>query len=143
MAKAYLSPYLNFKNQTEEAMNFYHSVLGGDLEMQKFSDVPGMEVEESKKDLIMHSTLKSDDLSFMASDAQPNSDLVVGTNVMLSIAGADVEKITGYFNGLAEGGTITTPLEKMFWGDTFGALTDKFGIHWIVNIGSTETGRED
>ena len=57
MAKAYLSPYLNFKNQTEEAMTFYHSVLGGDLEMQKFSDVPGMEVEESKKrpDHALHS----------------------------------------------------------------------------------------
>jgi PhnB protein len=26
------------------------------------------------------------------------------------------------------------PLEKQFRGDTFGMLTDRFGVHWMVNI---------
>jgi len=26
------------------------------------------------------------------------------------------------------------PLAKQFWGDTFGMVTDKFGVHWMVNV---------
>ena len=28
------------------------------------------------------------------------------------------------------------PLEKQMWGDEFGMLTDRFGIPWLVNIGT-------
>ena len=28
------------------------------------------------------------------------------------------------------------PLAKQFWGGTYGQVTDKYGIHWMVNITS-------
>lgn len=34
----------------------------------------------------------------------------------------------------AESGTIDMPLKKQFWSDIYGQLTDKFGVHWMVNI---------
>jgi PhnB protein len=43
------------------------------------------------------------------------------------------------FDGLAAGGTVRTQLERQFWGDTFGAVTDKYGIGWQVNIGAAGT----
>ncbi|MBO0892855.1 MAG: VOC family protein, partial [Acidimicrobiales bacterium] len=57
------------------------------------------------------------------------------TRVELSIVGHDEDRLRKLFENLSQGGTIRAPLEKQFWGDTFGALTDKFGIGWQVNIG--------
>jgi PhnB protein len=37
------------------------------------------------------------------------------------------------FKGLSRGGKVTVPLSDTFWGAHFGMLTDKFGIHWMVN----------
>jgi PhnB protein len=42
------------------------------------------------------------------------------------------------FDQLGEGGVVRTPLEKMFWGDLFGTLTDRFGVDWMMDIPSEE-----
>ena len=41
------------------------------------------------------------------------------------------------FTKLSEGGTVTMPLEKQMWGDTFGMVLDRFGISWMVNIAAS------
>jgi len=38
------------------------------------------------------------------------------------------------FPKLADGGTITMPLQETFWGSYFGMYTDRFGINWIFNF---------
>lgn len=43
------------------------------------------------------------------------------------------EETDTLFNALAQGGKVTVPLEKTFWGSYFGMLTDKFGISWMVD----------
>ncbi len=132
-----LNPYLNFNGNTAEAMKFYHSVLGGDLTMQTFEDAK-MAATPEMKSMIVHALLKNDALTFMASDTQPSMKATFGSNVHLSISGGDSERLTKIFNGLAQGGTVTMPLAKQFWGDTFGMLTDKFGVHWMVNISAQQ-----
>ena len=129
-----LSPYLNFSGNCEEAMNFYHSVLGGDVHFSRFSDMPDPSLPDDYKDKIMHATLTNDLMNLMASDTRPGASVNFGDSVHLSLAGKDEELLTKYFNGLSAGGTVTMPLAKQFWGDTFGMFTDKFGIHWMVNI---------
>jgi PhnB protein len=57
-----------------------------------------------------------------------------GSNISISLSGDNEEELRGYWNKLSEGGTIGMPLEKAPWGDTFGMLTDKFGIGWMVNV---------
>lgn len=135
--KAVLTPYLTFDGKTKDAMTFYQSVLSGELKMQTFAE-SGMPTSPADKDKIIHADLKNDTLSFMASDGNAENPVHMGNNVGLSIAGTDEATLTKYFNGLSEGGKIDMPLAKQFWGDTFGMLTDKFGIHWMVNIGSME-----
>lgn len=138
MKKLILCPYLIFDGQTKEAMQFYHSVLGGDLVIQTFEEA-FPDSADDLKDRIIHAQLQTDDLTIMASDTNPeySSPHVAGNNVNLSLVGEDSEKLTNYFNKFSEGGKIEMPLEKQFWGDTFGSTVDKFGIYWMVNISAT------
>ena len=130
---ATLSPYLNFNGNAADAMRFYQAVLGGDLNVQTFGDA-GMAQNDNEKKLTLHAALTSDGITLFASDGRPDQKVIFGDNVHLSLQGSDAARLTGYVNGLAAGGNIDMPLAKQFWGDTFGMLTDKFGVHWMVNI---------
>lgn len=140
MDTAQLSPYLNFNGTCEQAMQFYQSVLGGKLELTRFGDFAGhdMPVADDQKDKIMHATLTNGSLTFMASDSRPDQPVVFGDSVSVSLAGQDMAALTAAFNGLSAGGTITMPLHQAVWSDTFGMFTDKFGIHWMINISAGE-----
>jgi len=133
---ATLNSYLNFNGDAAEAMRFYQSVLGGDLNIQTFGDA-GMAQTDTEKNLTVHAALTSDSITLFASDGRPDTKVIFGDNVHLSLQGSDAALLTGYFNGLAAGGRVDMPLAKQFWGDTFGMLTDKFGVHWMVNINAT------
>ena len=50
------------------------------------------------------------------------------------LSGQDEAELRGYWEMLADGATITMPINAAPWGDTFGMLVDKFGIPWLVNI---------
>lgn len=134
-----LVPYLNFDGQSAEAMQFYQSIFGGELNVQTFAEA-GMAAEGELGGRAMHAELKSEAMSIMASDTHPEHSLplVAGNNVHLSLIGSDESTLRRYFDQLAGGGRIDMPLERQFWGDLFGMLTDKFGVHWMVNISSAE-----
>ncbi len=128
-----LAPYLNFPpGVTGEAMAFYQSIFGGTLDVSTFGEF-GM--EGMPPDGVMHAMLTTDSFTFMASDAMPGSeDQWGGTRVYLTFFGDEIDKLTGWFNALAEGGSVGTPLEKMVWGDTYGVLKDKYGLEWMFNL---------
>ncbi len=142
MQKAYLCPYLMFDGTCEQAMNFYQSCMGGTLKMQRYGETP-MPCSDSQKDKIMHASLENDSLSFMAADGQENRKTVQGDNVHLSVAGTDEARLKEMFLRLSAGGAVTMALEKQFWGDTFGMLTDKFGIHWMFNIAGAKSHQQE
>lgn len=129
-----LNPYLNFKDTTREAMEFYHGVFGGKLDVQTFKDF-GAPVDADEADLVMHSMLTADSgLVLMGADTPRHMDYKPGSTVNLSLSGDDEATLSKYFAALSEGGTVSQPLQKAQWGDTFGMCTDKFGINWLVNI---------
>lgn len=127
-----LNPYLTFNGNCREAMTFYKEALDGTLEMQTFESAP-MEIPKEQKNRIMHATLKFGGAIIMASDSMPGQDVAVGSAVQLSISTADVKNGEQMFKNLAQGGRITMPFEKTFWGAMFGMLVDKFGLPWMVN----------
>ena len=129
-----LTPYLNFKNNTREVMEFYQSVFGGDLVLTPFSDYdPSLSAVEGSR--IMHSELKTPGgLNIMASDTPDGSDVQPSTNISLSLNGDNLEEMSVLFEKLAASGAITEPLVMAPWGDTFGMCIDKYGINWLVNI---------
>jgi PhnB protein len=128
-----LAPYLNFNGKAADAMRFYQSVLGGELTIQTFGDA-GMAQSDTDRNLTLHAELTSDSLTLFASDGRPDQEVRFGDSVHLSLQGDDATRLTNAFNGLSAGGKVDMPLGKQFWGDTFGMLTDKFGMHWMVNI---------
>lgn len=129
-----LNPYVNvLDGKAREAGEFYQSVLGGELTVMTFGD---MGTEGPLGEQVMHSQLATPaGFTLMVADAPPEMvQVTMGDNISVSLSGDDAEELRGWFNGLAQGGTVSTPLEKQMWGDEFGALTDKFGINWLVNI---------
>jgi PhnB protein len=134
---AKLSPYLNFTGQTKEAMEFYQSILGGELKLQTYKEA-GFPHDPKDDDKVIHADLQNDTLSFMASDGDDEHPVHMGDNIHMSIMGTDESELRGFFEKLSEGGKVDMPLVKQFWGDIYGQLTDKFGVHWVVNISSDE-----
>ena len=134
MSEINLDPYLFFNGNCAEAMDFYKVVFGGELTLMKFGDMPmeAMENADQMKDKIMHALLDGGDIRLMASDSRDASEKMA--KVELSLGGEDSDKLTKIFNDLKAGGTVRSELKKETWGDTFGMLTDKFGIDWMVNI---------
>jgi PhnB protein len=131
-----VSPYLFFYGRTEEAMKFYQSALGGELEISRNGDSPmSDDVSKEWRDKVMHSTLKGDGFDIMASDGREGSPQEKESNISLAIGLADEAKAKEIFDKLSAGGKVTMPLEKMFWGALFGQFTDKYGIDWMVNCG--------
>lgn len=129
-----LNPYLSFKSNTREAMEFYRTVFGGTLVMQTFGEGHASQDPVESK-LIMHSELKVDNgIAFMGSDTPAHMKYEPGSTIRMSLSGDDEPTLKGYFEKLAAGATVTLPLEKAPWGDMFGMLTDRFGIEWLVNV---------
>ena len=135
-----LDPYINFRDNAREAMEFYHSVLGGEVSFSTFGEF-GMSDEPAEKDLIMHSMLQTPGgLSFMAADTPSSMPFAPTAGFALTVSGtmADEEELRGYWNKLAEGATLTMPLDKAPWGDYFGMLTDRFGVDWMFDFGNPQ-----
>ena len=129
-----LNPYLSFKSNAREAMEFYQSVFGGALDVQTFKDLNASQ-DPAEENLVMHSQLEGDNgILFMASDTPSRMEFKAGTNFSMSLSGDDETLLRGYFEKLSSGGMTTMPLEKAIWGDTFGMCADKFGVNWLVNI---------
>lgn len=128
-----LNPYLSFKDKAREAMEFYRAALGGELTMSTFGE-SGMSQDPAESNNVMHAQLNAPDgMVLMASDT-PSHMGHPRPNGSISLSGNDESSLRRFWNGLSAGGTVEVPLEKAPWGDTFGMLTDKFGVQWMVNI---------
>ncbi|HEY5821906.1 MAG TPA: VOC family protein [Propionibacteriaceae bacterium] len=129
-----LNPYINFRDNAREAMEFYQSVLGGELTLNTFGEFG---TEGPLADKIMHGRLDSDlGFTLMGADTPGEMPYNPGDNVTVSLSGDDAEALRGYWAALAADGAVSVPLEKQMWGDEFGMVVDKFGIPWMVNIGA-------
>lgn len=139
MAK--LNPYLGFKDQARAALEFYQSVLGGELSIMTFGELPGMpDVSDADKALVMHGQLDTPGgLTLMAADSGSMMPYVAATSgVTVALTGdtTDLDAIRAAYGKLLDGATETLPFELAPWGDYYGQLTDKFGISWMFDVGA-------
>jgi PhnB protein len=127
-----LEAYLFFPDNTEEAMAFYREIFGGELSITRRGEVDPT-ASESEKNLVINATLDSGAFTLRASDrADATND--VQTRIELTIVGSNEDELRRIFDALSDSGTVKAPLEKMFWGDIFGGLIDRFGIGWQIDI---------
>lgn len=136
MADTKLEPYLFFRGNCREAMQFYKAAFGGELTISTVGEAPAgsMPNQEQHKNEVMHSRLSGGLVSLLASDSEHASPET--KKVELCISGSDEPQLRAAFDKLAQGGKVKMNLEKQFWGDTFGSVTDRFGVDWMFNISS-------
>lgn len=135
-----LNPYISFRDNARDAINFYESVFGGELTLSTFGEYQASE-DPAEAEKVMHSMLVTPNgLTLMAADTPNGMDYNPGNNMSVSLSGQseDEAELRGYWDKLADGGTVTMPLESAPWGDTFGMCVDKFGIAWLVNIAGAQ-----
>jgi PhnB protein len=133
-----LNPYLSFRDNAREAIEFYHSVFGGDLTISTFGEMQASE-DPAEADKVMHAMLVGKGgLTLMASDTPNGMDLSSGSSISVSLSGEDDAELRGYWEKLIDGGTVALPLEVAPWGDSFGMCVDRFGTSWLVNISGNQ-----
>jgi PhnB protein len=133
-----LNPYLGFRDNAREAIEFYHSVFGGELTISTFGEMQASE-DPAEGDKVMHAQLVTEGgLALMASDTPKGMEHNSGGSISVSLSGEDDGELRGYWEKLSDGGTVAMPLEKAPWGDSFGMCVDRFGVSWMVNIAGAQ-----
>lgn len=129
-----VKPYIAFKGNCEEAIEFYKDRLGAEvLFMQRYGDSPM--AGKGPDDKIMHTSIKIGDSVVMACDNvfEDQNPTTVGNNISLTIGSNDPAAADTMFEKLSDGGSVTMPMQETFWAARFGMLTDKFGVNWMFN----------
>lgn len=127
-----ITPYITFKGNCRQAIEFYKTALGAEvLFLQTFGESPMSDMGPAEN--IMHSTIRIGDSTVMMSD-DPNPQAAASDgNISLAIGLDDPGQAKKVFGNLAQDGSVIMPLEKTFWAEAFGMLTDKFGVKWMIN----------
>jgi len=126
-----LNPYLTFGGNARAALEFYQSVFGGDLTAQTFKEA-GVPQAPEREDQLMHGQLiTTNGMTLMASDDPEGHD---AQSASIAVSGEDKAELSKYWDALTQGAAIEAPFETAPWGDTFGMLTDAYGIRWMINV---------
>ncbi|MBL0012039.1 MAG: VOC family protein [Nitrosomonas sp.] len=141
MSNPLIQPYLMFGGRCEEALEFYRTALGAQIDMlMRFKESPeppppGM-LPPGFENKVMHASFRIGDNVIMASDGCEEGQRFSGFS--LSIAVATEAEADQFFTALSDDGQVQMPLGKTFWSPRFGMLTDRFGISWMVNVVANE-----
>jgi len=137
-----LNPYLGFDGTCEEAFELYRSVLGGEFEgVNRYAEMPpdaGIAADDGDK--IMHISLRlGSGQTLMGADRPPGvAPATYGDSVAIMVSPDSAEEGRRIFDALSVGGQVTMPYERQFWGDDYGQLIDRFGVHWQVDYRPSE-----
>ncbi len=130
-----LNPYLSFQRNAREAMTFYRSVFGGELDISTFGEIEGMAQDPADNDLVMHAQLTSPDgFVLMGADTPAGMDYAPPAGISVSVSGDDEAALQRFWDALTADGAVVMPFETPPWGGRFGMLTDRFGIDWMVAL---------
>lgn len=128
--------FLNFDGQCREAVAFYAKAFRSEVvDIMSYGETPpdsGYPIPEADKDKIMYACVPIFGCNVMFMDMPSEMPLIKGNNIQPTISVADKDEVTRVFTALSEGGTVDAPLEKTFFSDLYGMVTDKFGIIWQI-----------
>ena len=135
-------PYLLFDGTCHEAMEFYQSCFGGELELTKVKDSPAKDqLPAIQQDKVLNAHLAAGILEISASDwLAPNQTPVRGNTVCLYLTGVNLAELKTLFEKLSAGANVTNPLNPTFFG-SYGALNDRFGVRWMF-AGTTAANKD-
>ncbi|MDR1624599.1 MAG: VOC family protein [Tannerellaceae bacterium] len=128
-----LKVHLVFAGTCEEALNFYNETLNGkvDFLFRKKEDKDN-EVADCDKEKISHMVVKTEHFDLAGEDANNGEKVVVGNNNKLVLSFYDLDRCKKVWATFEKNGTVTMPLQKTFFCEAMGEVTDKYGISWII-----------
>ena len=133
-----IQPYLFFGGRCEEALEFYRTAIGAEVEMlMRHKDSPeppppGM-LAPGWENKVMHTNFRVGETTLMASDGCSSEDGKFN-GFSLSLSVPDEAAADRAFAALSAGGEVKMPLTKTFWSPKFGMLTDRFGLGWMISV---------
>ena len=131
--------YLFFDGRCEEAIEFYRKALGAEVTMlMRFKESPdphppGM-VPPGSENKILHLSFRIGETTLLASDGRAQGKPTF-QGFSLSLSAATDAEAKRMFDALAAGGKVEMPLMKTFFSSSFGMLTDRFGVPWMIIVG--------
>lgn len=128
--------YISYRGRCEEALEFYKSSIGAEITgLMRWKDSPdaAMKAPPGFDEKVMNASLRIGDTMLMADDS-PGEAPAEFKGVTLAIEVADDAEAQRVFTALGQGGKVSMALMKTFWTSSFGMLTDKFGVPWMVNV---------
>lgn len=137
MSSIAITPYLFYGGRCEEALEFYRTALGAEVDMVlRYSESPEPpppgRLKPGFENKIMHASFRVRGIRLMASDGCDGTSKFEGLRLALSVpTEADARKA---FDALANGGSVQMPLSKTFWSPCYGMVTDRFGLGWMVMV---------
>lgn len=131
-----IETYLTFNGNCADAMRFYEKALGGKMRtiMTHAESPMAAQTPKGSENRIMHAALELDGCMLLASDSMAGQPYEGMHGFSISLQLPTVADAKRVFEALSQGGTITMPLQKTFWSEAFGMLTDRFGAPWMVNV---------
>ena len=137
MPTTLVQPYLFFGGRCEEALEFYRTALGAQVDLlmrykESPEPAPPGTIPPGFEDKVMHASFRIGGTALMASDGCEETRSFEGFSLSLAVpTEAEADRA---FVALAEGGKVRMPLTKTFWSPRFGVLTDRFGLSWMISV---------
>jgi PhnB protein len=130
-----VQPYLFFDGRCEEAIDFYKTALGAEVEaLMRWKDSPDKSMcTAANENKVMHGSVKVGDTAVLVSDGRCEGKPEF-KGFALTISAKNEAEAGKMFSALSEGGQVQMPLTKTFFSERFGMLADKFGVGWMVLV---------
>ncbi|NEV94617.1 VOC family protein [Psychroflexus sp. YR1-1] len=128
-----IQAYLSFEGNCKDAFHFYQSIFGGRIINRQTYQDQIQDLPEHYRDKLQHAELVGDGFHIMGNDASPDANLTSGTKIQMSIDLDDKDKGKDIFDALVKDGKLLAAYQKTSWGEYYGRLTDKYGVHWMIN----------
>lgn len=127
--------FINFDGNCREAVEFYAGVFRSEwpARFMTFGEMPPdprFPITEEMRDLVMYAALSVAGSNLMFSDVTPGTPLVVGNNISITVGNTDMSEIDRLFEEMKAGGSVEMELQETFWSKRYGAVVDRYGIHW-------------
>jgi PhnB protein len=129
--------HVNFRGNAKEALEFYHSIFGGEIVLAPYGDVEAGQSADQSDQIAWGQVLAPNGFHIMAYDVQDSLPYAAGENAFyVSLRSTETEEIEKLGKALveSEGVTIHVPFGPAVFSPLYGKLTDRFGVTWIIDV---------
>jgi len=141
--------HLNFRGDARAALEFYATVFGGETTIATYGDFGMPHDAPGAQNVVFGQVESGEGFRVMAYDIpgqsggsadgagstrRENGATLTDQSFFVSVRGATLAEVEGYWAKLSAGATIVEPLAASAWSPGFGMLTDGFGVTWILDV---------